>query len=240
VTTIEALAAESVDDFAAFGIRAFTTGRGAGNYGMHSIEPAVQVTERWAMLRRALAPFTPRLATAGQVHGARVVTHDAGWEGWLRVDAADGHATVAGGTGMAVTIADCVPVFLAHPSGATAILHSGWRGTAARIVEAGIAALASRGVPTAELRVHLGPAICGDCYEVSADVFAQLTGRDPGGPRTIDLRALIAEHARRAGAKHISTSPLCTRCHNDVFFSHRAGDAGRQLAVIVSQLPTDD
>jgi polyphenol oxidase len=228
------LALEAVDDFATFGVRAFTTGRAAGSFGMHSAEPVAQVTARWAALRQALAPLAPRLATAGQVHGARVVVHGGGWEGWLRVDAADGHASTTRGTAMAVSVADCVPVFLAHPSGAAAVLHSGWRGTAARIVEEGIRALEHRGLPAGELRVHLGPAICGRCYEVSADVYERVSGRSADGPRTIDLRALIADHARAAGVRHITSSPLCTRCDNDQLYSHRAGDEGRQLGVIVA------
>jgi copper oxidase (laccase) domain-containing protein len=51
----------------------------------------------------------------------------------------------------------------------------------------------------------------------------------------VDLRALIADHARAAGVTRISVSALCTRCDNDRFFSHRAGDAGRQLGVIVAR-----
>jgi copper oxidase (laccase) domain-containing protein len=43
---------------------------------------------------------------------------------------------------------------------------------------------------------------------------------------------LIAEHARAAGVRHVTTSASCTRCDNDRLFSHRAGDAGRQIAVI--------
>jgi len=168
------------------------------------------------------------------VHGATVLEHRPGWEGWLRAEDADGHVAMERGTAIAVTIADCVPVFIAHPSGAIAILHSGWRGTAARIVERGIDALVAHGLRAADLRLHCGPAICGKCYEVSADVYAQLTGRNPGAPTTIDLRALIAEHAARKGLAHITTSSSCTRCNNDRFYSHRAGDAGRQLGVMIA------
>jgi polyphenol oxidase len=135
---------------------------------------------------------------------------------------------------MAVTVADCVPVFFTHPSGATAILHSGWRGTSARIVERGIEALTHRAIPAAELRIHLGPAICGACYEVSPDVYRQLTGRESQAPAKVDLRSLIADHANALGVRHITISPLCTRCNNDVLFSHRAGDEGRQVAAIVA------
>jgi YfiH family protein len=229
-----AIPAEVVDDFAGFGVRAFTTTRQAGSFGTATAEPVREVMARWEALRRELHHSGPRLASAHQVHGHTVVVHGTGWEGWLRVDAVDGHASVVRGTGMAVAVADCVPVFIAHPSGAIALLHSGWRGTAQHIVEHGIAALAHRGIPARELHVHLGPAICGSCYEVSPEVYRQLTGRAVDRPTTVDLRALIADHARAAGARHVTTSPSCTRCNRDRFFSHRGGDEGRQLGVMIA------
>lgn len=229
-------ASEVVPRLASFGIRAFTTTRQVGTFGTNGDDPVRSVMGRWSELREELRPGGSRLATAAQVHGATIIIHQRGWSGWLRGDAADGHLSVERGTALAVTIADCVPVFLAHPSGAIALLHSGWRGTAARIVEGAIDAFEKRGLRASELLLHTGPAICGRCYEVSADVYAQLTGRDPGRPTTIDLRALIAEHARARGVKNVSTSASCTRCDNDRFFSHRAGDTGRQLGVIISDL----
>ncbi|HVE77775.1 MAG TPA: polyphenol oxidase family protein [Gemmatimonadaceae bacterium] len=231
-----ALPAEQVDDFGQFGIRAFITTRAAGTFSTAGAEPVCEVMGRWNALRAELAAGGPRLATAHQVHGARVIVHGTEWEGWLRADAADGHAAIGRGTGMAVSVADCVPVFLAHPSGATALLHSGWRGTVAGIVAAGVAALAHRGVRPSEQLVHLGPAICGRCYEVSPEVYTRLTGRRAEQPTTVDLRAVIADQARAQGVRHISTSPWCTRCHNDRFFSHRAGDAGRQLGVMIAEV----
>jgi polyphenol oxidase len=227
---------EEVPDFAEYGIRAFTTTRAVGSFGVQTEEPVRDVMGRWHSLRDELRSGGPRLATASQVHGTTVLVHHPAWEGWLRGTAADGHVSVDRGTALAVTVADCVPVFIAHPSGATALLHSGWRGTAGRIVERGIEALMHRGVRASELRLHTGPAICGKCYEVSAEVYAQLTGRDPGKPTTVDLRALIADHARAMGVVHITTSPSCTRCNNDRFYSHRAGDAGRQLGVMIAEM----
>jgi len=227
---------EPVPELDAFGIRAFTTTRATGTFGVQGQEPVHDVMGRWSELRHELRSGGPRLATASQVHGARVLIHEPVWEGWLRGDSADGHVAAERGTAVAVTVADCVPVFLAHPSGAIALLHSGWRGTAARIVERGIDTLVQLGLPAAELRLHTGPAICGKCYEVSADVYAQLTGTDPGSSRTVDLRALIADHARARGVRHITSSPMCTRCNNDRFFSHRAGDSGRQLGVMIADI----
>jgi YfiH family protein len=227
---------ETVEDFTPFGIRAFTTTRLAGSFSTGSDEPARAVMSRWDALRATAADRgVRRLATGAQVHGARVVVHVPGWEGWLRGTEADGHVATQRGTALAVSIADCVPVFIAHPSGAVAALHSGWRGTAARIVEQGIAALSHRGFPVAELRMHLGPAICGRCYEVSAEVAQQLTSEPATTPRLVDLRALIASHARANGVRHITVSPSCTRCDNTRFFSHRAGDRGRQIGVIFAE-----
>lgn len=226
---------EIVDDFIPFGVHAFTTTRQVGSFGTASEEPVRSVIARWDALRATIAARgIRRLATAAQVHGTNVLVYDPAWEGWLRGSQADGHVSAERGTAMAVTIADCVPVFIAHPSGATAVLHSGWRGTAARVVDRGVAALTHRGFPASELRVHLGPAICGRCYEVSPDVIRQLTGESASAPRPVDLRALIADHARALGVVHISISSICTRCDNAHFFSHRAGDAGRQVSVIAA------
>jgi YfiH family protein len=227
---------EIVPEFADFGIRAFTTTRAVGSFGLLGSEPVRDVMRRWNELRDELRAGAPsgRLATAGQVHGANVIIHRPGWNGWLRAESADGHLSRERGTGLAVTIADCVPVFIAHPSGATALLHSGWRGTATRIVERAIGLLTSSGLAASELRLHTGPAICGRCYEVSADVYAQLTGTNPGKPTTVDLRALIADHARAMGVREITSTGSCTRCDNATFFSHRAGDEGRQLAVMIA------
>ncbi len=224
---------EVVDSFRQFGITAFTTGRAAGSFSWQSDEPVHDVTARWSALRTLLGGRAIRLATAAQVHGRDVSIHADGWRGWLRGDAADGHLSAVRGTAMAVTVADCVPVFLAHPAGAAAVVHSGWRGTDARITDVAIAGLSALGFAPRELHLHCGPAICGRCYEVSADVATRLTGHRTEQPTCIDLRAIIAEHARARGVREISISALCTRCDNDRFYSHRAGDAGRQLGVLL-------
>lgn len=226
-----ALEAEFVDAFRDLGVTAFTTGRAAGSFGTQSDEPVRDVMARWSALRERLG--AARLATAAQVHGDVILEHGGSWTGWLRGDAADGHLATLAGTAMAVTVADCVPVFIVHPSGTSAILHSGWRGTAAGITERAIGRLGALGCAPRDLRLHCGPAICGRCYEVSAEVARQLTGRDAGGATSIDLRELIIDRARALGVRAVTSSPYCTRCHNDRFFSHRAGDVGRQLGAIV-------
>lgn len=228
------LAKEEIYEFSGYGVRAFMTTRDAGTYGFSGSDPVGEVMHRWTMLQEDVAPQARRMVTGRQVHSARVVTHHGGWEGLLRTGEADGHLAAEKGIALAVSVADCVPVFLAHASGAVAILHSGWRGTAQKIIDSAFNAFARLRFAPDEISMHLGPAICGRCYEVSADVRAQLTGQPATRPGNVDLRALIAEHAQEAGLVRITMSDACTRCDNDRFYSHRAGDAGRQLAVIVA------
>jgi polyphenol oxidase len=225
---------EKVEAFASIGVEAFTTTRAAGDYGMGDGEPRAAAVAKWVALQAELAALAPRLASAKQVHGVKILEHGAGESGWVRHNGADGHVTFAPGIALAVQIADCVPVFIAHPSGAVAMLHAGWRGTAARIVEKGIARMIDQGLDAADLKVHFGPAICGRCYEVGPDTFEQLTGWQTIRNRNVDLRALLSEQAKEMGVRQLTASPHCTKCDNDRFFSHRAGDAGRQVAVIVS------
>lgn len=219
-------AAEGLPD----GIVAFTTTRAAGSFGLAGADPVGEVMGRWMSLRGALG--VPQLASSPQVHGATVLDHHGGWSGVLRAEPADGQFTSARGVAMAVSVADCTPVFLAHETGAVAVLHAGWRGTAAHIVDSGIARFVEKGMDPRDLHAHLGPSICGKCYEVGPEVHLALTGAHVPAASPVDVRAILAAHLRAAGVNRISVSKSCTRCDNDRFFSHRAGDAGRQIGVI--------
>lgn len=226
----------AIDDFAEWGIRALVTTRDAGSFATASDEPVSVVMGRWDALRAHLFadPDQGRLATARQVHGAKVLVHDASWTGWLRGPGADGHVARAACTALAVSVADCVPVFVGHPSGIVAMLHSGWRGTEANVLGVAIQRLRMDGVAAADLRIVLGPAICGDCYEVSPDVYGRLTGLQVSEPTRVDLRRVIASQASAFGVRDVRIDERCVRCDNARFYSHRAGDAGRQLGVIVT------
>lgn len=228
------IAKEEIGDFARFGVRAFTTTREAGTFSLSGEDPCGEVMSRWTSLQDELSAHSRRTVIGRQVHGNTVITHRGGWEGLLRTGEADGHLAAEKGIALTVSVADCVPIFIAHPSGVVGILHAGWRGTVARIVDAGLTAFGRLGIAPDELHMHLGPGICGRCYEVSAEVRAQLTGQPANRAGHVDIRSIIAEGASDAGVGNISVSPDCTRCDNDHWFSHRAGDAGRQLSVIVA------
>jgi copper oxidase (laccase) domain-containing protein len=120
---------------------------------------------------------------------------------------------------------------------AVALLHAGWRGAAAGIVERGINRLAdSWGAAPERLRLHCGPAICEACYEVGPEVHAAVhpDREPPPGPAPIDLRQAIARRAVGLGlrAEHVTVSAHCTRCGAPDFFSHRGGSPERQMGVL--------
>ena len=129
-----------------------------------------------------------------------------------------------------------LPVFVVEPRRrAVALLHAGWRGAAAGILELGLEVLGERlGSRAEDLLVHLGPAICGSCYEVGPEVFRGLGLPEPGAPAPVDLRAALAHRAVAAGvaAGSISVSAHCTLCGDAGLFSHRRGDRARQVGYL--------
>ena len=223
-------AVERVEAFNFPSVIAFTTTRERGDFNIVGHRPAGEVVTRWLDLQQEIA--VPRFAYARQVHGRRVITHNENWSGWLRVADADGHLALVPKTALAVTLADCVPVFLAHPGGVVGLLHAGWRGVAGEIVDQAASDLAEQGLAIADCYAHLGPAICGNCYEVGPEVVRAVLGKVVHEPTMLDLRGVLGNQLERLGVQHISVSKSCTRCDNERFFSHRAGDAGRHIAVI--------
>ncbi|MGO9488837.1 MAG: polyphenol oxidase family protein [Solirubrobacteraceae bacterium] len=171
-----------------------------------------------------------------QVHGDVVVSVD---QMPLReppteqLPRADGQATSLTGLGATVLAADCLPVAIAR-EGAVAMVHAGWRGLAAGVLQSGLAAVRELGAGTGEreeLVAVLGPCAGPCCYEVGPEVHASLasgvTGRAP-----LDLRAIARRQLQAAGVNEIAVLGGCTIC-DERFFSHRREGvaAGRMAAV---------
>ena len=197
-------------------------------------EPSGPMLERWAKLRGELG--MTGVAVSRQDHGRDVLLHRGPALGVEVSFGYDGHVTSTPGLLLAVTVADCVPVFLVEPRArVVGVLHAGWRGAARGILGEGLSRLA-RGwaIQARDVRVHLGPAICGDCYEVGPEVHEALGLAVPSGPEPVDVRAVLAGQAVGAGVppEAISVSSHCTRCGDGEFFSHRGGDAGRQVSFL--------
>ncbi len=223
------------------GITARGEGAGAGfDLGLWTREPVGDVMARWRDLRRAAAGFSA-FVMAHQVHGSEVAWQPAA-RGWVILDGVDGHLTDARGVLLLVTLADCVPVYLAVPGRAVGLLHAGWRGTAAGILERGVADLCRRTmVSPSSVVAHLGVGICGSCYEVGSEVMVGCgLPREGTGPWQLDLRAVLADRAAAAGVGALTVSTWCSAHDRPRFYSHRAsgGADGRMVAFV--GLPIDE
>ena len=219
------------------GFRAGITGRdGDFDLGLFAGGPARSVLGNWLRFAASMRPAFPAIAVAHQVHGSKLLEHAERGTGWLVREGFDGHLTSRAGLLLTVTVADCIPVYLAHPpSASVALLHAGWRGIASGILEAGIQALcsASRCQPR-EIVMHCGVGICGDCYEVGHEVIKELTGRSVREAERIDLRTVLAERAFQAGVRDVTVSSWCSAHDTGSFFSHRRsrGLDGRMVAYL--------
>jgi len=204
--------------------------------GLWSDEPVGQVLSRWRAFRAAFAARFPTLVLSHQVHGTAVQWHEGLPEGWLVLDGLDGHGTSDRGLLLTVTVADCIPVYLAVPKkGAVALLHAGWRGAAHGMLARGVEILKGRGAANGgEIIMHCGVGICGTCYEVGSEVAVQFGLPVSPTPVPLDLRAVLARQARELGIEDVSISPWCSAHDRDRFFSHRAsgGRDGRMVAYL--------
>ena len=193
------------------------------------------VRENRHRLAGAIA-IDPQLVLIGrQVHGAEVARHDRPADPPAYANFAqglpevDGHATARPELTPLVFVADCLPVALAGPGG-VAMIHCGWRGLAAGIVE--------RGVEQVEARAAaVGPGIGPCCYEVGDEVLAafELLGSDVSEGRMLNLRLAARRLLERAGVERVEISEECTSCQPDLFFSHRRDGerTGRQAGLVV-------
>ena len=221
------------------GVTEVMPGEGAGSdsdYGLTSGGDVETLERRYVRLARAAGMFSA--AVGRQVHGVTIHEVEAVEPQRLHiVGEVDGLVTGEPGILLAVTAADCVPVFVADTGlRCVGMLHAGWRGASAGILPEGLAELRRLfDVSPESLRIHLGPSICGTCYEVGAEVL-QAFGRPPVGPALLDLRSELEAQAAEAGVPpaSITRSEWCTRCGSVPLHSHRASgpEAGRMAAFV--------
>ena len=170
-----------------------------------------------------------------QVHGPDVVTVTRpGQHAGVDADAA---VTATPGCAVAVRTADCAPVVLVA-DGAVGVVHAGWRGLAAGVVEAAVAALRSLDAGSV-VRAHLGPCIRPGCYEfdgpeldVLVDRFgAGVRGSTTWGTPALDLPHLVREALGAAGVDELADDAGCTACDRR-WYSHRARQEVERFATV--------
>jgi len=178
---------------------------------------------------RARAADGRPLVAVQQVHGATVVTLTSTGPG--RQDEADGLVTAEHGVAAVVLTADCLPVALATPQ-AIGIVHAGWRGLLAGVLEAGVRAIRSLD-PEGRLEAAIGPGAGACCYGVGPEVAEQLPHWALAHGRA-DLKAVATHTLEDAGAIVVHDVGRCTICEPQSYFSHRMSGpvTGRQGGLI--------
>lgn len=146
---------------------------------------------------------------------------------------------------VAIMVADCTPLLLADPeAGVVAAAHCGRVGLTAGVVTETLAAMTRAGARPEQVRAAIGPGICGRCYEVPADLRAEVAGTVPNtsgvtswGTPAIDIPAGIRAQLAAAGVREVTDTGLCT-LEDDRFFSYRgaAGEPTGRFAGVVRRL----
>lgn len=178
-----------------------------------------------------------KLAWMEQVHGRTVTTVD-GTE-TAAAEATDALVTKTPGVAVVVLVADCVPVLLADAeAGVVAAVHAGRVGARIGVVPATLDAMRAAGAETSRIEALLGPAICGECYEVprqmADDVEAHLPGsscKTRKGTPGLDLRAGLWRQLADAGIGKLGADPRCTAEEDALFSYRRTGTTGRLAAL---------
>ncbi len=229
------------------------------NLGDHvGDDPAAVHTNRARLLQALQAEGGRHTPFLRQVHGTHCLTLSPHTPQGSEADAC---VSAEAGLVCTIMVADCLPVLLAHRSGAVvAAAHAGWRGLAAGVLATTFerfSALAltrqAQAAPETianQTLAWLGPCIGPQAFEVGAEVRQAFCAADPGaqgcfvarpgGKYLADLAALARRRLAALGITAIygndSTSPWCTVGNASRFFSHRggsgAGGSGRFAACI--------
>lgn len=224
-------------------VRAFFTTRAGGsslapfdalNLANHVGDEREAVERNRAVAERlALLP----VAYMSQVHGNAIAGVDvAGMP-----PQADAIYTVNPELAVGVLVADCVPILIHDgATGAVAAIHAGRRGVQLSVVSRALDALAllprtGAGV----LSASIGPAICGKCYEVPADMRDEVCAtapaawsETPAGTAALDLRAAVLSQLVSSSVSHIVNLDRCTREDHEFFSHRRDGVTGRFAGII--------
>ena len=180
-----------------------------------------------------------RMRGVDQVHGAAVVGAEALRDG-SRVEA-DGVIADSVQDVPVVMAADCAPVWLVDPARhVCALVHAGWRGIVAGVIEAGVRACVERGADARQLVAAVGPHLQACCFEVGPEVAAQFPGhtrpaaalvidRHRHDSVSLDASSAIAARLNADGVRTIHIARACTRCRADILHSYRRNGKGGPL-----------
>ncbi|WP_326837167.1 peptidoglycan editing factor PgeF [Amycolatopsis rhabdoformis] len=207
------------------------------NLGDHVGDEEGNVFANRERLASELGLAQDRLAWMEQVHGRTATVVD-GTE-TSAAEATDALVTDKAGVALVVLVADCVPLLMADPAaGVVAAVHAGRVGARIGVVPAAVEAMRGLGAEPARIEALLGPAICGACYEVPADMAADVEKHVPGsacrtrqGTPGLDLRAGLWRQLAGLGVGRIGVDPRCTAEDKTLFSFRRDGTTGRLAGI---------
>jgi YfiH family protein len=203
------------------------------NLGDHVGDDEGNVYANRKRLASELGLAEDKLAWMEQVHGRTATVVDGSET--RAAEATDALVTATPGVALVVLVADCVPILLADAeAGVVSAVHAGRVGTRVGVVPAAIAAMQEVGAEPHRIEALLGPAICGDCYEVPAEMAADVEKHVPGsacktrrGTPGLDLRAGLWRQLADLGVGKIGVDPRCTNEDKTLFSYRRDGTTGR-------------
>ena len=183
--------------------------------------------------RDALAALHGPLQFMSQVHGNRVAVIEEVTDG---TPTADSLVTGIPGITLAVMVADCIPLLLTSRQ-AVAAVHVGRRGLVNSVAIKTIEVMREMGAQ--DISAIIGPAICGQCYEVSADIhrevvtnFPMADSRSKSGALALDLPKALSAVLQSAGISIDTSQSACTVESADLFSYRRDGVTGRQAGLV--------
>lgn len=210
--------------------------------------PHAAVLANRQRLLHALGLGHTTLYTVRQVHGNAVCVVDApAVQRGLQGVAADALVTALPNVTLGVLVADCLPIVLYTPDPpALGVVHAGRLGTYHRVVSRALMVMQQRfGVTPEQVFAVLGPAIGACCYTLDVRAVRPFQAQFPnwedffmphgGGHWTMDLTVANATQLQAAGvpSTHLQIAHICTACHHQHLYSHRAEgqEAGRCMGV---------
>ena len=214
------------------------------------------VAENFRRMGEALGVRCEDMVLSQQTHttNIRIVTDEDRGKGITRerdYTDIDGLITNVPGICLVTTYADCVPLYFLDPAKKViALSHSGWRGTVGKIGKKTVELMHVKfGSDPADILAAVGPSVCQDCYEVSADVidrfkevfdrsvWEELFYEKPDGKYQLDLWKANEKIFLEAGIRkdHIAVTNVCTHCNSEILYSHRAmGDKRGNLCAFLA------
>lgn len=183
----------------------------------------------------------PEIYTAKQTHSSNIKIID---KNNYFYDNTDALISNIDDSLMLLNFADCVPIILFSKTDNTgAVVHAGWRGTAAEILKKTVIKMEKElNIKPENITALIGPAIGKCCFETEEDVFLQLIKNTTqkelyekkGNKYFIDLKLMNNNQLVEVGVKNIDICSYCTCCMSDIFFSYRKekGTTARHSAVV--------